>query len=517
MFTAERDASAATPAPLAWRILAALALTNFIIHLAFSLRYGFFRDELYYLACGQHLAWGYVDHPPLVGLLAKFSVAVFGSSLTAIRILPALASACTVFLTGCLAREFGGKRFAQILAAAAIFLAPAVLAFGSFFSMNAFEPLFWTLCALLLVALLKGRDPRFWLAFGAVVGVGALNKYTMAQFALALVLGLLLTPSRGVLRNKYVWLGGALALLIVSPNLIWQAHHHWAQFEIIRNARVFKNEPIGPLQFLLEQVLFLDPIAAPVWFAGLAWFFLAEEGKKYRALGWAFLAVLISDIALHGKSYYPLPAYPILMAAGGAALESFFAHRRRILAFAYVSLLIASGLFTLPFGVPTLPVENFIAYMNFVPLARPVRTERDATAELPQLYADMFGWPEMTATVARIYHNLPPAEQARCAILAGNYGEAGAIDRFGLAYGLPKAISPHNNYFLWGPREYSGEVVILFGDRAEIIKQYFVEVQQVAVISNPYAMPGERNLPVYLCRKPVMPLAQLWPRLRYFI
>ncbi|HYM11812.1 MAG TPA: glycosyltransferase family 39 protein [Bryobacterales bacterium] len=500
------------------RILICLAAADVLLHFAGSGRYGFFRDELYYIACGQHLAWGYVDQPPLIAVIARLSAFLLGNSLLAFRFFPALAGACLVLLTGRMTRDLGGDRFCQAIAGIGVLLAPVHLAFGSFFSMNAFEPLFWMGCACILLRILNGGDERLWLLFGAVAGVGLLNKHTTLLFGFALVAGLLLTRERERLRTKWFWLGGLLALAIFLPNLIWEAQHHWPQIEVVRNAQKFKNSPVGPLQFLGEQVLFLNPIALPVLAAGLAWLLLTPRGRRFRCLGWAFLIVLAVVMALKGKTYYPWPAYPMLIAAGGVALGAVLSGlRRKWLRLAYPALLAVSGIVMLPYGVPALPVQAFLRYQDALPLARSVKTERDSDGRMPQLYADMFGWEGMAATVARVYHSLPPAEQAHCAILAGNYGEAGAIDFFGPRYGLPKAISGHNNYYLWGPRGYTGEVVILFGERSELVKQMFGEVRQVATISDPYAVRVESNLSVYVCRRPKAPLAALWPQLKLYI
>jgi hypothetical protein len=500
------------------RILIYLAAADLLLHFAGSGHYGFFRDELYYIACGKHLAAGYVDQPPLIAVIARLSGLLLGSSLFSVRSTPALAGACLILLTGWMTRELGGDRFAQGMAGLSVMLAQAHLAFGSFFSMNAFEPLFWMGCACILIRILNGGDERLWLLVGAVAGVGLLNKHTTLLFGFALAVGLLLTREREQLRSKWFWLGGLLALAIFLPNLIWEAQHHWPQIEVVRNAQKFKNSPVGPLQFLGEQVLFLNPIALPVLAAGLGWLFLTERGKRFRCLGWAFLIVVAVVMALQGKTYYPWPAYPMLIAAGGAGLGVVLSGPRwKWLKVAYPTVLVVSGIAMLPYGVPVLPVQAFLRYEDAIPLARSVKTERDSDGRMPQLYADMFGWESMAATVARVYHSLPPAEQAHCAILAGNYGEAGAIDFFGPRYGLPKAISGHNNYYLWGPRGYTGEVVILFGERAERVKRMFGEVEQAATISDPYAVRVENDLPVYICRRPKAPLAALWPQLKLYI
>jgi hypothetical protein len=495
-----------------------MAAAKLVLQFAGITHYGPFRDELYYLACGRHLAWGYVDQPPLIAAVSWLARHLFGDSLPAMRVFPALAGAFLVFLTGLLAREMGGGRFAQFLAATAVLFAPAIQAFDSFLSMNAFEPVLWMGCAYLVIRMTKGADTRLWVLVGLISGVGLLNKHTMLVYGFAIVFGLLLTGERRLLKNPWFWLGGLIALAIFLPNLLWEAHHNWPQIEVVRNGREFKIASVGTARFLFEQFLFLQPMAMPVWLAGLGWLLFSREGKGFRFLGWAYLAVMALFMRLHGKTYYPLPAYPVLMAAGGVAFEHLLRIRRwALLRRGYLGLLILAGVATIPYGVPILPVEAFVRYDSLLGLAHVVKTERERFGPLPQLYADMVGWRDMTATVARVYYSLPLDEQQRCTILAGNYGEAGAIDYYGSEFRLPKAISPHNNYFLWGPRDYTGECVVLFGDHAEEIKTNFAEVHHSATILRPYSMPHENNLPVYICRRPRISLAQLWLSLKYYI
>jgi hypothetical protein len=499
-------------------LLLGIAAIRLAIQFSGINHYGFFRDELYYMACGEHLAWGYVDQPPLIALIAWLVRHTLGDSLVAIRLLPALAGAVTVFLTGILASELGGGRFAQFLAAAAVLFAPAYLAFDGFFSMNAFEPLFWIACAILSVRIVSGASPKLWIAFGVVAGIGLENKHTLLLFGFALAVGLLFCGHANGFRSKWIWIGGVIALSIFLPNLIWEANHGWPQIEVVRNAQNFKNVAIGPLGFLWDNVLFLHPIAVPIWFSGLGWLIFSTDGKRYRFLAAAFLIVLAAFMILGGKSYYALPAYPLLLSAGGVALESYFASAGRAwLRIAHPLVLVAGGLATLPFGVPLLPVDTFLRYSRSLPYASAVKTERDATAALPQLYADMFGWDTMAASVASVYRDLSAAEQADCAILAGNYGEAGAIDYYGPNLGLPKAVSGHNSYFYWGPRNYSGACVIVFGERSDEFKTFFEESRLAATTSNPHGMPNEQRVPIYLCRKPRAPLAALWPNFKMII
>ncbi len=498
--------------------LCAVSALAILIHLPGMARYGFFRDELYYIACSEHLAWGYIDQPPLIALIAWMSRHLLGNSLVAFRVFPVLAGAGTVFLTGWLAGELGGGRVVQFLAALAILFAPLYLAFDSILTMNAFEPVFWLACACIAARIANGGSPKLWLWFGVISGIGLQNKHTMAVFGFAVVVGFLLSGDLQPFRSPWIWVGGLIALAVAFPNLLWEARHGWPQVEVVRNAQQFKNVAIGPLRFLGEQVLFYSPVTLPLWLGGLVWLFFSREARRFRFLGWAYLAVLAIFIFGDGKSYYPMGSYPILMSAGAVAFEGFLrAPNWRALRVGYPSMIVLAGLFTLPFGVPVLPVESFLKYSHALPYAHEVKTERDSTAPLPQNYADMIGWDNIASSVARVYHGLPEQERPGCAILAGNYGEAGAIDYYGQALGLPKAISGHNSYFDWGPRDYSGACVILIGEEGSEFRKYFEEVQQVAVVDSPLAMPTEQHVPVYLCRKPRGSMAELWPRFRMVI
>lgn len=500
-------------------MLLGLVLIKVLLQFAGIRHYGFFRDELYYMACGRHLAWGYVDQPPLIAVFAWFASHVFGHSIVALRILPVLAGAAAVYLTGILARELGGGAFAQCLAALSVLFAPAFLAFDSFFSMNAFEPLFWVGCALMAVRIAGGASPRWWLAFGALAGIALENKHTMLVFGFALVAGLLLSGEVRLFRSRWIWFGALIAFAIFLPNVIWEALHGWPQVEVVRNAQRFKNIPVSALAFLGDQVAFLDPLALPVWLGGLAWLLFAREGRPFRFLGWCYLIVLAVFLFLDGKSYYVLPAYPLILAAGAVAIERFArAENRRWIRTVLPATIVAGGLVMAPFGVPLLPINAFLRYERIVPAGKIAKTERDAeSVKIPQLYADMFGWRNIATTVSQVYDSLPPSERADCGILAGNYGEAGAIDFYGPALGLPAALSGHNSYYDWGPRDYSGSCMIVFGERSDRYIKLFGDVRVAAVIKTAHAMPNERSIPVYVCHKPVAPLRELWPHFKMII
>lgn len=501
-------------------IISYLAAFKLVIHFLTNGEYGYFRDELYFLACGEHLDWGYVDHPPLVAVTARASRWLLGDSLFAIRFFPALAGALKVLLTGLFARELGGGRFAQVLAAITAIIAPVYLGIDTLLSMNAFEPLFWTACAYIVLLILKGGSQQLWLLFGLIAGVGLLNKHSMIFFGAGIVTGLLVTPARRVFLSKWIYLGGLIAFVVFLPNLIWQVTHDWPTLELLRNvANSNKNVTLSPAEFILQQILIMHPLTFPVWLAGLYFYLVSSAGKPYRAFGWSYIATLVLFIALKGKNYYLAPIYPVLLAPGAVFIEGFIRERNlKWLKPAFTTLLIIGGIITALLALPALSVENYLKYSRMLGMPEGgIKTETGHRGKLPQNFGDMFGWEEMTATVARVYNSLPPEDQARCAIFGQNYGEAGAIDFFGPRYNLPKAISAHQNYYLWGPRDYTGEVMIVLGDKVERLKELFNQVEQKETIKCDYCMPYESNLPVFLCRDMKMPIKELWPMIKKWL
>jgi hypothetical protein len=495
-------------------VVAAIAVAKLLLHLYAGRHYGYFVDELYYIACSHHLDWGYVDQAPLIALIARISSALFGESLSAIRLFPALAGAALVFLTGLVARELGAQLFGQALAALAVLLAPGFLATDNFLSMNAFEPLFWTGCAYVLIRIIKTGNTKLWMWFGLLAGVGLENKHSMLIFGAGLVLGLLLTPERRFLRSPWFWIAGLLALLLFLPNLLWNIQHHFPFLELQANIRRNgRNVDLSPIQFFGQQVLTMLPLSVPIWLAGLWQYLFTKEGKQFRALGWAFLFTTVVILALNPRVYYLWPAFPILLAAGAVRGELWLAHPHfEWVKFAYPVLMLAMGVVLAPLAIPVLPVETYIRYTKTLHLEQP-RVETHRLGPLPQIFADQFGWEEMTAVVARAFNNLPPDVRARTAIFGQNYGQAGAIDLFGEKYGLPKAISGHQNYFLWGPRDYTGESVIVMDDRKDRLEANFTSVEKVGEVFHAYSMPYE-HFDVFYCRGIKRPLQEVWPTVK---
>ncbi len=497
-------------------IVALLAAVKLLVHIATAANYGLFTDELYFLACGEHLAWGYVDMPPLTAFQAWLARALFGDSLLAIHFFPALAGAGLVLLTGALARELGGGRYAQALAALAVVAAPSWLYVHSYLSMNSIEPLLVAGGAMVLVRMIKTGDTRLWLVFGALAGVGMLNKHTMLMFGFALLGSLLATGRLRLLWNKWFLAGGAIALALFLPNLIWMWQHHFPHLELLANIkRNQRNVELSAFAFLGQQILSMHPAALPVWLAGL-WHFLAgQEGRRFRALGLAYLLALGVLLATAGRTYYLFPAYPMLLAGGAAALERWL--RRPALLWVrpgYATLLAATGALLAPITLPVLPPETYVKYTQAIGVSQPAIEHRRASV-LPQLFADRFGWPEMAQAVASAYHAIPVAERERTTIFGQDYGQAGAIDFYGPKLGLPKALSGHQTYWYWGPRGYTGEILLVMGDRREVLEGKFEKVEKVGTVGHRYAMRSQQ-WDLFLCRDPKgwKNLQEIWPRLK---
>lgn len=483
-------------------VMAVLVVAKLGIHLALSTRYGRHRDEYYFIDCGQNLAFGYVDHAPLVPWLAGLSTALFGDSLLMLRLPSILAGAATVWLTILLARRFGANAYGQALAGMAVLFAPAYLRMHGMLDLPAFEPVYWTVAALLMADLIDGADRRRWLLIGGVVGLGLMNKHTMLLWGLGVGVGLLATPLRADLKTKWPWLGAAVAFLIFMPNLVWQAQHGWPTLAFIQDMRETTLAHVPRHLFLAGQVLYMGPLALPIWLCGLAYFF-TDAGKRYRLFGWLFLAVLGVLTVIHAKPYYSAPAYPMVFAAGGAWLGRWFASRHALRT-AFIGALITSGL---ALGAITLPVFELSRVDAAIErtlgwAVRPI----DLTHDMH----DQVGWAEQAATVGKVFESLTPEEQQTATIFTANYGEASALNLHGSAYGLPRATSGHMTHHLWGPDPSRPGPLVVVGISNEELATFCEAPDEVGRITHPEAL--ESNIPIYLCRDH-LPLQAVWPDL----
>src|SRR3984893_12091485 len=493
-----------------------LAIANFLLHLYFNNQYGYFRDEFDYMACGDHLAWGYVDHPPLIPFLMKISRLLLGDSLRSIRIIPGLATSAAAILTAMIARELGGRRFAVVLSALAFIAVPMYLNDGSVMTTNCLEPLLWMGCVYFAILAIKRDDPRYWLWCGVVAGVGLEEKYSIAVLGFGVVVGLLLTEQRRVFTRKWIWLGGALAFLVFLPNFLWNVQNQWPFAQLMHNIKADGRDVVlSPAAYFAQQVLIAHPILAPIWITGVLAFLFSALLKPYRFLGWCYLATFTVFVILKGKNYYLAPIYPAFLAAGAVVIESFITRSRQVwVKPAIIVLVVAGGAWLAPVVMPVFPVDMFISYMDHLPFKVPRSEHSHMRAILPQHFADEFGWEEIVSTVNQAYSRISPEERPDCGIFAQNYGQAGAIDFLGRRYGLPPALSGHQTYFLWGPRGFSGNCLIVLDDSKEVLEREFERVEYVGKSSdNPYAM--EREIPVFICRGAKFgSLAEMWPRLK---
>ena len=496
---------------------AGIAAFSFVLHMIFNGRYGYFRDEFDYIICGNHPAWGYVDQPPLVPILIRIFRAVFGDSLRSIRLLPVLSTSALILLTGVITRELGGRRFAVVLSALTILIAPIYLSGGSLLTANCcLEVLLWMGCLYFAILAAKRDEPRYWLWFGVVAGLGLQEKYSIAVLGFAIVIGLLLTPQRRFLLNKWMWLGGVAAFLIFLPNLLWNVANHWPFVQLMHNIKADGRDVVlSPWQYFSQQILLIHPLSALIWITGVIAFLAAPRFKPYRFLGFAYLMSFAVFVVLKGKNYYLAPIYPVYLAAGCIVIDDAIDRiRQRWMKPVIAALLLAGGAVLAPLVVPILPMEQFVSYMQSLPLKVPRSEHSHMRAVLPQHYADQFGWDEIVDEVGVAWNKIPNNERKDCGIFAQDYGQAGAIDFLGPKFGLPQSLSGHQTWWLWGPRGYSGNCLIVLDDNRERLEELFERVDFVGTSrDNPYAL--EKEIPVFICRGAKFgTLAQLWPKLK---
>ena len=505
----------------------AMALAKLVFHIYFNNRYGYFRDELNYMACGDHLQWGYVDQPPLIPFLVHCSRAILGDSLRAIRFIPALASSLLLVQTALIARELGGRRYAMLLSAVCVLIAPMYLSNASLLGTNCLEPNLWMGCAYFAILAIKRNDPRYWLWFGVTAGFGLEEKYTILVFGLGIVVGLLLTEHCRVFLSKWIWLGGLAAFLIFLPNLLWNVHNDWPFAQLMHNIRAEgRDVVIGPLDYFLQQALLLvNPLTTPIWLTGLLALLFSARLRPYRLLGWCYLVCYGTLFTLHGKNYYLGPVYPMLLAAGAVVIERALDRsagdpsesgrpRLQWAKPAIVVTLLAAGAYFAPVVVPVFSPERFLVYLKYLPMKLPVSEHSMEGAALPQWYYDQFGWKEIADEAVVAWNRIPVEDRKDCGIFAQDYGQAGAVDFFDRKLGLPPALSGDRTYWLWGPRGYSGNCMIVLGYRHERLEQLFGQVEFVGTSpDNPWAL--EKQIGVYICREPKFgTLADIWPKIQ---
>ncbi len=498
-------------------ILLYISLFKFIILILFAGNYGLFRDEYYYIECSRHLAWGYVDLQPLSAVILFISRTLFGESILAVRIFAYLAGSVTVFMSGLIARELGGGKFAQALTAVAVIFCGVILGTSSYFSMNAFDILLSSLMFYYLIRLIKTENKNLWLLIGLIFGIGLMNKLTFIFLGFGLAIGLILTKNRKYFLTKELWLGAVIAVIIFLPNIIWQYVNGFPTLEFMHNAAVYKNASVGFTEFFVQHLMELNPISTILLLTAI-YFLLSGDGeKKFSLLLWMYVSIFIVFALNNGKPYYMGVLFPVILAAGAVGIDILVEkYLRKWARVALLFILIPGFILTTPFSIPVLNVDSFIKYSDAMGI-KPKSGERSQLGALPQFFADRFGWEQMVHDVAQAYNKLPDEEKRKVLIFGQNYGEAGAVNYYRNKYGLPPAISSHNNYWIWGyPKDYTGDVMIVIGSNIKDNSEFFQEVELAGTHYNKYGMPFE-NVDIFICRKPKMPISEIWKRIKFFI
>jgi hypothetical protein len=443
-----------------------------------------------------------------VAVLAAWK-SVFGDSIQAIRLVPAIAGAGVVALTGRIVRQLGGEKIAVAIACTAVLFAPARLGSDHYYSMNAIDALLWVAAATLALEATSSSGARRWLALGAVLGLGLLNKWSIFWLGFGLGVGLLVTELRGALRSRWPYLAALVAVLVAVPSFVWQAQNHWPTLEFMKNAMEHKYVRPTPLAFAGELALMINPAAAIVALIGLVFGLSGKVGKAGRLLACIVLGAAVIVVGSRGKAEYLVAAAPLVLAPGADASERWLGGRKRLGAAVAVMIALVA-LPALPFALPILPVESFIAYQVRLGI-EPKSSEKKQLGALPQFYADMHGWPELVEAAAQAYETLSPDERAEAPIwaLTGGYGPAAAIDVLGKRRGLPGAISGHNNYWLWGHGADRPSAVIILGDHPRL-SELFEELTPVTRVECGLCMPYENDKPVYVGRKMRTPFSAFW-------
>jgi hypothetical protein len=469
------------------------------------------RDEFLYLAMGRHLQLFKMEFPPAIAILAKISM-LFGDSLVAIRIFPAVVAGLLVYLAALIARELGGNRMSQLLAAIAVMASPLFLRAGNLFQPVVFDQLWWTLGLFALIRLGRTNDPKWWIWYGVAIGLGLLTKFSAIFFGAATFLALIVSPQRRWLRTPWPWIAMVLVFAIGSPSWIGQIRLDFPVIAQMNDLRAGQLERVTPLEFIIGQVQL-----GPAFFlalAGLLWLLISGKTKEFRIAGWACVFAFLILLALKGKPYYLGPIYPALFAAGGVAIESIAKERTRS-AFGWTAgvLTTAYGLLLLPIGIPILPPQKMAGYTKAIGASEANRTNRGELDRLPQDYADMLGWPEQVAAVAEVYRGLSPEDRSRAIVIAGNYGEAGAIDFYGPRLGLPNAVSATGTYWFFGPGTKPGDVAVTVGIPPEDLQGFFAEITTVRRFTHPWSVSEERDIPINVARRPLHSIQEVWPSL----
>ncbi|HJX72269.1 MAG TPA: glycosyltransferase family 39 protein [Bacteroidales bacterium] len=482
-----------------WYIAAGLIVIKLLIHFLTSTIYELHRDEMLYFAMGNHLDFGYVSTPPFVGFLTFLARMLLGYSEFGIKLFPALAGAASIVVIALFVKELGGKNLALIIAGIAFIASGAFLRSNSLFQPVSFDQFFWLFFAYLVLRMINTSQPKLWLWIAVVVGLAFLNKYSIIFFAAAMIIALLISRHRKILFSKYFLYGILMGLIIILPNLLWQHFHHWPIVRHMTELQRYQLSNNSVSGFFFDQLL-NSLSSGIIWIAGLMMILFLPRERKFRLIAFAFLLVLIIIVAGRGKSYYTLGAYTMLFAAGGYAMEKYFKNKLVFINYLVILLVIITSLFALPLELPYASFETVKKICDPNTGMVPQRWEDGEIHPIPQDYADMTGWKELTSIVARAYNQLDENQKEKCTIYAENYGQAGAIEFYGHSYGLPKPISFHDSYLLWAPDSISDGPFIYINDEVGDMDELFNDYPEIGRVNNEYFR--ENGIMVLLCTNP---------------
>jgi len=491
-------------------MLVLMGLAGIVLHTLVNGQYGFHRDELLTYSYARHLEWGYVVYPPVTAFLGRVELILFGTSLRGFRFFAAVAQGIVMVLAGLATRELGGKREAQLVAALAAGIAGPSLFSGSFMSYSSFDFLWWVLVAYFVIRLLKSDDARWWVAIGAAIGLGMMTKYTMGFLVLGVVGGMLLTPARKYLKSPWLWCGAAVAIVVMLPNIVWEVQHHFVALEWLKSIHARDIRWGWTDNFLLGQLWkCANPMTLALWCAGLWYLFAVPDGKRYRMLGWMYVIPLFAFLVAKGRDYYLAPAYPMLLAAGAVWGEQWVRSlsTRSALAVRRTTwqVLMVAGLITAAVALPVAPLNS--AWW------------RIADGMMGGNFNSEVGWPDVVEIVAKVRDSLPAQDQATLGILAGDEGETGAVNLYGPAYGLPRAISGMNSNWLRGYSDPPPQTVIVIGEHRDFVEQNFESCVLAGHLTNRYGIVNnsiDGYADVFVCRRLRQPWPEFWQHFRYY-
>ena len=505
------------PAPArdagAWAGVGAIAIALLVAHLVVNATtpYGVHRDEFLYMAMGEHLRLFAMDFPPFIGLAAILERGVFGDSLVAIRLLPALAASGLVVLSAAIARELGGGRLAQVLAALFVAVNALFLRPGTLFQPVVFDQFWWTLTLFALIRLRGTGDAHWWIGVGIAGGLGLLTKFSILILGFGILIALLI-DAREELRTRGPWLALAIAMVIGSPSLIGQLALGWPLVNQMRTLQAQQLMHVSYGSFFTFQLI-LGP-ATFIALVGLVALFRDPAWRAYRVIGIASATAFLVVLLAKGKPYYVGPLYPALIAAGCVQLERLGVGRAaRAARMAATVAVLAYGMFLLPFALPILPPQSMARYAAASGITTAVRTNRGTTLRLPQDYADMLGWRDRALLVQHVFDSLPAEKRAQVVLAGENYGEAGALDFYGPRLGLPHVVSAHGSYWFFGPGDRPGSVMITLGISREDLLKFYDQVTLAAHAHDDWLVEEEQDIDVFVCERPRMTLQAAWPSL----